>query len=153
MIVDTTTCAQFANPEQPFILALKTGENLFQALLQCAKKMNLKSASISGLGGLDNVSVAYYNLETQQYQTKVFEPMHELISMNGNIAFFEGQHFIHIHAALGTHDYSVIGGHIMDATVNPSGEITIIPLSGTIQRAFDSQTGLKLMCPIASRQS
>ncbi len=147
-IVDTTTCQSLKDTDKPFILALKIGEKLFDGILRCADAVNLKSASISGLGALDDVTVAYYNLDTKQYQTKLFSGMYELISLNGNIAFVDGKRFIHIHAALGTEEYNVVGGHIMDATVGPSAEITIIPLQGQINRAYDETTGLKLMCPI-----
>jgi predicted DNA-binding protein with PD1-like motif len=60
----------------------------------------------------------------------------------------DGKRFIHIHAALGTEEYNVVGGHIMDATVGPSAEISILPLGGAINRAYDERTGLKLMCPL-----
>lgn len=151
-IVDSKSGHKVANTVKPFILALKPGENLFEGILQCANDANLKSASISGLGGLDDVSVAYYNLNTKEYQTKLFNGMYELISMNGNITFVEGKRFIHIHAAIGTDTYDVYGGHIMDAIVNPSAEITIIPLADKIERAYDAGTGLKLMCPIPGQK-
>ncbi len=149
-LIDSHSGHKITNPEKPFILALKLGENLFEAILRCANAMNLQSATISGLGALDDVTVAYYNLQTKQYQTKLFKGMYELISLNGNIAFVEGKRFIHIHAALGTEEYQVVGGHIMDATVGPSAEISIIPLSGTMHREYDERTGLKLLCPITT---
>lgn len=148
-IVDSQTANRLVNTERPFILALKMGENLFEGIMRCAAAVNLKSASISGLGALDDVTVAYYNLSTKQYQTKLFKGMYELISLNGNVARFDGKHFIHIHAALGTEEYNVVGGHIMDATVGPSAEITIVPLSANIDRQYDDATGLKLMCPLS----
>lgn len=147
-IVDSHSGHKVANTDKPFILALKLGENLFDAILRCADAANLKSATISGLGALDDVTVAYYNLDTKQYQTKLFTGMYELISLNGNITLVEGKRFIHIHAALGTENYDVVGGHIMSATVGPSAEISIIPLASAIHREYDSETGLKLMCPI-----
>lgn len=147
-IVDSHSGAKVANTDKPFILALKMGEDLFEAILRCADAANLKSASISGLGALDDVTVAYYNLNTKTYQTKLFHGMYELISLNGNITLVDGKRFIHIHAALGTEEYNVVGGHIMSATVGPSAEISIIPLNSAIHREFDNQTGLKLMCPI-----
>jgi predicted DNA-binding protein with PD1-like motif len=137
--------------DKPFILALNIGENLFEGIMRCAQAANLKSASISGLGALDDVTVAYYNLETKSYQTKLFPGMYELVSLHGNIAMLDGKHFIHIHAAIGDDQYRIFGGHIMDATVGPSAEITVIPLSAAIQRKYDDRTGLKLMCPISSR--
>lgn len=133
---------------KPFILALKMGENLFEGIMKCAIERNIKSASLSGLGTLDDVTVAFYHLDKKDYATKVFHGMYELISLNGNIALLDGKPFIHIHAALGTDTYDVVGGHIMDATVGPSVEITITPLSDTIHREYDHETGLKLICPI-----
>lgn len=148
MIIDSHSGHQVIGSEKPFILALKMGEDLFESILRCAKDAKLRSASISGLGALDDVTVAYYHLDTKTYQTKLFKGMYELISLHGNVAMLDGQPFIHIHAALGQADYQVVGGHIMSATVGPSAEITIIPLAETINRAYDEQTGLKLMCPI-----
>lgn len=147
-MVTTATCDKLINTDKPFILVLKKGENLFEGILHCANTINLKSATISGLGALDEVTVAYYYLSTKQYQTKLFAGMYELIALNGNISFVDGKRFLHIHAALGTETYDVIGGHIMDATVGPSAEISIIPLSATITREYDADIGLKLMCPI-----
>jgi predicted DNA-binding protein with PD1-like motif len=148
-IVDTNTCHQLVGTDKPFILGIKKGENLFKSILHCADVIGLPAASISGLGALDDVTVAFYYLETKQYQTKLFEGTYELVSLNGNITFFEGKRFIHIHAALGTSDYNIVGGHIMDATVGPSAEITITPLSGKIHRKHDEEIDLKLMCPLS----
>lgn len=147
-IVDTSTCSKLEHTDKPFILALKMGENLFEGIMKCANAVKLKSAILSGLGTVDDVTVAYYNLKTKQYQTKLFHGMYELISMNGNITWVDGERFIHIHAALGTEDYHVYGGHIMNAIVGPSVEVMITPLEGTIHREYDEETGLKLMCPI-----
>lgn len=132
--------------KEPFILMLRLGENLFDGILRCANEMKIESASLVGLGALKDVTVAYYELETKQYQTKLFEEDFELINLSGNISTFEGKPFVHIHAALGRADYSVIGGHLMDATVSICVEVTITPLQGGIDRKYDAQTGLKLMC-------
>ncbi len=146
-IVNTKTCATLANTKHPFMLVLERGENLFKALLECAKQVNLKSASIYGLGALDDVSVAYYHLDRKEYDIKLFNGMYELISLQGNITRVDDQPFLHIHAAIGLPDHSVMGGHIMDATVGPTAEITIIPFEASIHRKHSDAIGLKLMCP------
>lgn len=149
-MVNSQSGNKVKDTDKPFILVLKQGENLFEAILRCADEANIKSASINGLGGLEEVGVAYYDLNSKEYHTKIFSEMHELISLNGNITFSEGKRFLHIHAAIGNESYDVFGGHIMSARVNPSAEITVIPLSEEIHRAYDGQTGLKLMCGIES---
>jgi predicted DNA-binding protein with PD1-like motif len=147
-VIDSASGSIVAGSDQPFILALKIGENLFEAITRCAQDAKLESASISGLGALDDVTIAYYNMETKTYQTKLFTGMFELVSLNGNIAVLDGQYFTHIHAAIGDDQYQVFGGHIMDATVGPSAEITVIPLCSEIHRKYDERTGLKIMCPM-----
>lgn len=147
-IINSSSGRLVAGSREPFILALNIGENLFEGIMRCAVDAGIKSASLSGLGALDDVTVAYYNLESKTYQTKLFHGMYELVSLNGNIALVDGKPFIHIHAAIGDNQYQLFGGHIMDATVGPSAEITIIPLGGDIHRQYDDRTGLKLMCPL-----
>lgn len=148
-IVDSATCHQLAGTTEPFILNLNRGENLFQGILQCAEKVGLHAASISGLGALEDPKVAYYYLDRKEYDTKEFIGIFELVSLNGNISFVDGKHFAHIHTALGKADHSLFGGHLMDATVGVLAEITIIPLAGRIERKYIDALGLKgLCCPI-----
>lgn len=147
-IVTTETCSNLAGTLEPFIMVLTKGEKLFDSILHCAKTMGLKSASLHGLGALDEVTIAYYNLHTKEYQTRLFPGMYELISLNGNISIVDGQHFVHLHGALGLEDYSVVGGHFMDAVVGPTVEMTIIPFASPIYRKYNEDIGLKLMCPL-----
>lgn len=147
-VIDSASGSKLAGTDRPFILALNMGEDLFSSILRCANDARLKSATISGLGTLDDVTVAYYNLTTKRYQEKVFHGMFELVSLNGNITTLDDELFIHIHAALGDEKYQVFGGHIMNGTVGPACEITITPLVSPIQRGFDDRTGLKIMCPM-----
>ncbi len=147
-VIDSNSGKLVAGTDQPFILALNLGEDLFDAILRCANDAKIKSASLSGLGTLDDVMLAYYNLDEKQYQEKLFPGMYELISLNGNIAILEDELFIHIHAAIGDENYRVFGGHVMSGIVGPACEITITPLGSHIQRGFDDRTGLKIMCPL-----
>lgn len=149
-IFDSQSGDKATNIEQPFILVLKRGENLFSSLTHFIVEANLQAASISGLGALDDVTIAFYHLDRKEYDTKLFHGGYELVSLNGNITRFENKPVIHIHAALGKEDYSVIGGHIMDATIGPTVELTIIPLPGKINRERSEDIGLNLMCPISS---
>lgn len=148
VIIDSHSGKSIAHTEKPFILALKIGEDLFESILRALTDAQLTAASISGLGAVDDVTLAYYNLETKSYQTKLFHGMYELTSLNGNMAFLDGKRFLHIHGTIGSDTYDVFGGHFMSATVGPSVEISVVPLSGKIERAYDDRTGLKIMCPI-----
>lgn len=151
-IVDSQSGQKLTDYNKPFILVLQKGENLFESILRCADAANIQSAILQGLGALDDVTVAYYDLDSKSYHSKTFTGMYELISLNGNLSMAEGKRFIHIHAALGREDFSVIGGHIMDATVGPSVELAITPLDSAIYREYNEEIGLKLMCPLKNRR-
>lgn len=147
-VVSTKTCEKMVNPTKPFILVVDKGENVIDALLHCAHTMNIKAASLSGLGATGDVSVAFYHLDTKEYAIKEFTGDFELVSLTGNIAKHEGKPVVHIHAAMGNEDYSLFGGHIMKMIVSVTAEITVIPLDGEIERQYAPDIGLNLMCPI-----
>lgn len=148
VIVDLETCSKLQNPKTPFILVLNCEDNLFQSLQTAAAKMNLQSASLNGLGALRDPKLAYYYLDKKEYKTELKPGMFELLAMNGNISFVDDKHFLHIHVALGEENYNVIGGHLMDAIVGASIEITVTPLNGKITREYSDKIGLKLLCSI-----
>lgn len=147
-IIDSHSGKTLAKTDKPFIIALKIGEDLFESILRVMNDAELTAASISGLGAVDDVTLAYYHLTTKEYQTKLFKGMYELTSLNGNMAVLDNNRFLHIHGTIGDDKYEVYGGHFMSATVGPSVEISVVPLVGKIKRAYDDRTGLKLMCPI-----
>lgn len=148
VIIDTHSGSLVAHTTKPFIVSMKLGENIFEGLLRVARDAQLTAASISGLGALDDATLAFYYLDKKEYKTELFKGMYELISLDGNIAFFDGKPFVHLHCALGKEDFAVVGGHLMDATVGASAEITVLPLAGKIERKHCDHIGLKLLCPI-----
>lgn len=143
--VNSNTCQKVASQNQAFILVLKRGENVIDALLTCAKDAQLTSASLSGLGALENPTLAYYNLASKQYQNKNFSGIFELSSLNGNLAQIDGKTKAHIHVTLSDKAYHLLGGHLTQALVGATVELTVLPLPGKISRKHDDKTGLDLI--------
>src|SRR6185312_16368723 len=99
--VDSHSCGKLRGNSQPFMLVLKTGEELPEAIVRCATDANLKGASISGLGAIENPTLAYYLLDSHKYKTKTFSGLYEVTSLNGNIQQLENKPFVHMHVTLG----------------------------------------------------
>jgi predicted DNA-binding protein with PD1-like motif len=146
-VVDFHTCHKLAGTNLPFMLIIHKGENLTDTIIKCADAINIKSAMLSGLGALENPTLAYYNLETKQYQNKTFSGIYELISLNGNISFAQDKRFFHIHVAIADTNYQVHGGHLVDSLVGVTAEVTFVPFNAPMFRIFDSDVGLKLISP------
>lgn len=129
----------------PYLFVLKTGEAIVPTLLSHVKKMGWPSCALFGIGAVINPEIAYYNLETREYQPKKFTGMYEVISLTGNVCVFEGEFKEHLHICMGGEDYATLSGHFVEGTVGPTLELLVTPLKEQYTRQIDKQTGLKLI--------
>jgi predicted DNA-binding protein with PD1-like motif len=98
---------------------------------------------------LIHVELGYYHLEHKDYLRKTFSEMdYELISLTGNISLKDGNPYIHVHAALGDNQFRVFGGHLFEAEVAVTAEVSIIPLGKMPVRELDKNIGLATICKI-----
>lgn len=143
--VDSHSCSKLKGSDKPFILALKKGDNIIEAITQCANEAQLAGASLSGVGALENPTLTYYNISTKKYQDKTFPGIYELISVNGNVTQSQGKREVHLHVALSDDQYHMIGGHLGNALVGAVAEITVTPFKGSLVKKLDKQTGLEVI--------
>lgn len=69
----------------------------------------------------------------------------------GNITLKDGKPFLHLHGTFGRRDMSVIGGHVISATVFPLLEAVITPTANRALRRFDEKVGLNAIYKILQR--
>ncbi|MCE0721873.1 MULTISPECIES: PPC domain-containing DNA-binding protein [Legionella] len=131
----------------PYILSLKEGEDLFKSIINYASYVNLKSASISGIGALSNVTMGFYHRDTKQHTKKLFQETYEIASLTGNVTLSDEGWFVHIHAALGSDNFQLFGGHLINAEASASTEIVIFPLNYTVMRRKHPDLDIKVICP------
>ena len=133
-----------------YTLNFAKGDEVVSGLAEFLKKEKIQAGHISGLGAASKLVIAYYNMETKEYEKKTFDEDVEVLSLNGNIGVKEkDQLVVHIHGVFGKRDFSLFGGHVFEMVISGAGEIHIASFAGRINRAFDDETGLTLMCPIA----
>jgi len=132
-------------------LNIEPEEDIMAELKQFAESNNITAAHISGLGACGEVDLAYYNLETKEYErTKIVEDL-EICSLNGNIGVnAAGETIVHLHGVFGRQDRTTYGGHIFECIVSGAGEIHLVAMPGTINRSYNEATGLTLMCEAAN---
>ena len=131
--VNLASCHKIANTE-PFILVIHKGESLVESLTKCAEIVKFPSASLSGLGALENPILGCYNLTTQKHEPKEFPGFYEMSNLVGNITQHHGKYLAHIHVTLGDVYCATISGHLIDAPIGVIAEITIKPFATPIER-------------------
>ena len=143
--VDSQSCAQLKGTTAPFILVLKKGENLSDGILQCANDADLPSATLTGLGALEDTTLTYFDHVKKTYKEKKFPQFLELLALNGNVTTLDGKRTTHLHVALSDNHYKMMGGHVGSAYIGATAEINVTPLPGKLVRKMDEKTGLELI--------
>ncbi|MBN1858608.1 DUF296 domain-containing protein [Candidatus Bipolaricaulota bacterium] len=99
----------------------------------------------SGVGMLRDVHIGYWTGD--RYKETIFcEPL-ELLSVQGNIGHDGTKRVVHCHVTLAREDGSVVGGHLLSATVHNTVELHVIPLPGVRMARRREPTGLMALYP------
>ncbi|MCE7936745.1 DNA-binding protein [Candidatus Saccharibacteria bacterium CPR2] len=130
-----------------YFVRVDSGELLVKQLTQLSAELNIRGASISGVGSSEWAEVGFYHQDKKQYEFKKLQLRMEIVSLSGSIARDEQGPVIHLHGVLSDHNLQCAAGHIREICVGATCEIYIKQFQQTIERAHDSVTGLKLIQP------
>lgn len=119
------------------------GEEIIASLTQLVKDENIPGASITGIGALGDVDLGYYDLAKNEYMHQIFPGSWEVISLIGNITWFNNEPVVHVHACLGGRDYIPRAGHLFKGTVTITTEIILDLLETKIERRQHPQFNFK----------
>ena len=128
-----------------FLVRFERGEAIPDTLVTLAKERGWMSGSLLGIGGVQDVMLAYFDLHTKSYMQIPVEGIVELISLSGNLAFVDGQPLWHMHAAVSDVKGRVTAGHLVSLKVAVTLECWITPSHDVVTRSRDEFSGLNLL--------
>lgn len=140
----TRTMQQYLSDNGNFLIVPK-GEEVMAALSTFAREHGLKSAWVQGIGGAAKTTIGFRNPETKEYLWRTFEEPLEIVSLQGNLAWVDGEPFWHVHGTFAGADYVAIGGHVKELVVGLTCELFITSTPISLTRHHDEDTGLKLL--------
>lgn len=124
------------------IYSVRAGSRIPDDIVSVAERERIKAALVSGIGGVREAKLAYFNQEAKKYEEHDFREELEVTSLLGDITMRDGGPFLHLHGTFARRDLSVIGGHVVSGTVSPLLEFVITPTSNRAVRRFDESVGL-----------
>ena len=127
------------------IYNLKRGDSFPEEVIKIAEREGISTAVLNAIGGVEKLKLAYYNMKEKRYEEHEYSEFMEVAGIVGNITQKEGKPFLHAHGTFGRRDMSVIGGHVMAATVCPILEVIITPTDNRALRHFDEEFGLNII--------
>lgn len=130
------------------IYALDAGSSLTGEILRIARKEKIKTARFEAIGGVNQLRLAFFSHRSKKYEEHSYDEFLEVTGLLGNITQKGGKPFLHAHGTFGRRDTSVVGGHLISATVFPIMEVVITPTKNRATRRFDEKTGLNVIYEI-----
>jgi predicted DNA-binding protein with PD1-like motif len=128
-----------------YLLVLQKGEELHKSLLSFCETTNIKSAWLSGLGGVTEATLGYYDLQEHQYKFRKLNNLVELVNLQGNLALLNNELLLHLHAVVGDTNLQTYGGHLKAALVGGTCEVFMQTWQVSLSRGYDAETGLNLL--------
>lgn len=132
-----------------FVFNLARGEELFETMLRWCKEEGVTGGTLTGLGAADQLELAYYNLDTKEYERHLLDEAVEILSLTGNVAMIEDEPALHIHGVFGRKDLTTFGGHLFKLRVSGACEVHVVTFDGAFMRSRDEATGLNLLCGVS----
>lgn len=131
--------------DDTYVVRLNKGEEVVETLKQLFKIENIELAEIAGIGASDFVEIGVFNVNTKEYNTKIFEGMFEITSLIGNVTRKDSEVYLHIHINFGDENGIVKGGHLVKSRISATSEIIIRKINGKVRRKLNEEIGLNLL--------
>ena len=128
-----------------YVVRINKGEEIVEKLKELCEKEDIKVAEITGLGASNLVEIGVFNVNTKEYNTKIFEGMFEITSLIGNATRKDGEVYLHIHINFGDEEGLVKGGHLVRSIISATSEIVVRRINGKVGRKLSNEIGLNLL--------
>ncbi len=132
--------------EKTFVLIFAAGDEAIAGLTTFAKEKGLSASHFTAIGGFQEATLGYFNLDKKDYDKIPVREQVEVLSLIGDVTQTEkGEPKIHAHVVLGRSDGSTRGGHLVEARVRPTLEVMLVESPRHLRRKHDPQSGLALI--------
>ncbi len=106
-----------------YALIGEKGDDINICLTEWVEQNKIASGTIQVIGAIEDVTLGWFDPETQSYVNTFFPGEYELVSCLGNISYMEGKPFIHLHAVISDRHCRTFGGHLFSSKVAVTAEI------------------------------
>lgn len=130
--------------DQHIVARLDIGEEIVSSVMNIAKEENIKLASVSAIGAVDDVTIGVFKPSEKKYYSNNFKDDFELLSLQGNISTMNQEPYVHLHITIGNEKGEALGGHLNEAYISATCELFISIIDGEVDRKVDDATGLNI---------
>ncbi len=129
-----------------YALVFETGDEVMAGLTAFAREKGLAGSHLTAIGAFRDVTLGYFDWDRKDYRRIPIAEQVEVLSLVGDVALDEsGGPKVHAHVVVGKADGSAHGGHLLEAHVRPTLEVTLVETPAHLQRRYDPEARLALI--------
>lgn len=133
--------------ERAFAVVFDEGDEFAGQFLAFAREQNLTAAHFTAIGAFRHAKLGWFDPDQGEYEEVEIDEQVEVLSLVGNVAVHRDEPKVHAHVVLGRRDATACGGHVLEAHVRPTLEVTVTEAPTHLRRVLDEATGLPLIRP------
>ena len=126
------------------IARLDKGEEIHEQLRLIALKENIRLASVSALGAVDDATLGVFVVSEKRYHADRFTGDMEIVSLTGTVNTMNGEYYAHLHMGVSDLEGRMFGGHLTAARIRVTCEMVIRIIEGTVDRKHHPDPGVNL---------
>jgi predicted DNA-binding protein with PD1-like motif len=131
--------------QRTFAIVFDKGDEAVAGLREFARSHGLGAASLTAIGAFSDVTLGYFDRQKKDYKKIPVREQVEVLSLLGDVAEKGGAPALHAHVVVGRSDGTTLGGHLVEAHVWPTLEVTLVESPAHLKRQSDEETGLALI--------
>ena len=128
-----------------YIVRMDPGEEILTQLKVFAEQEGVKLASVTALGAVKDFTVGVFDTGAKVYKSNRFQGVYEIVSLVGTINTMDDAFYCHVHMCAADQQGRAFGGHLNEAVISATCELTVTCLPGRTDRAFSDEVGLNLI--------
>jgi len=134
---------EYTRKENTIALRLDRGEDIFKSIALVAKKENIKSASITGIGATNHVRIGTFESDKKKYDETILDGNFEICNLSGSLSLKDGEVYPHLHIVVAGNKGVTYGGHLFEAIISLTCEIYISNINTIdINREYNESVGI-----------
>ena len=132
--------------DKTYAVVFDTGDEVVKGLTAFAREQRLAGSHFTAIGAFQDVTLGYFDWQKKEYQRIPVREQVEVLSLVGDIALDEkGQPKVHAHVVVGKSDGTAHGGHLLEAHVRPTLEVTLAEAPRYLHRNYDPESKIALI--------
>jgi predicted DNA-binding protein with PD1-like motif len=135
----------YLRDKRNYVVKLSPGEQVVASILDLARGERLAGADLRGIGAVNQARIGFFLPLERRYDTRELHENLEVVSLLGSLAYGDQGPVVHAHVTLGRADFSLVGGHLFEATVSVTLELFVTPITKRLERELDPRFDLNLL--------